>query len=281
MLNNLIENRLGWRRDEVLVEYEPDGLTNENYTISRNGERFVIRIPNEDSTRLLGINRSAEFRALEAVKTLGIGPEVVHFDPSSGVMISRYIDGRKISSEAMKSESNIARTTKLLKAVHQLEAIPFSFSPYDDIVNRIAVARKREIRLPEGLGELEKKLEEIRQEREKDTSARGLCHNDPFYNNFLDDGTLKLLDWEYAGMGDIFFDLAAMSSFFSEDHKRRMLELYFGEYSELNRMKLAQMAFVVSFWNGMWAVLQEDICGNKGTYGEMVKHIFDSLKKRA
>ena len=38
------------------------------------------------------------------------------------------------------------------------------------------------------------------------------CHNDLLTANFLDDGTrLRILDWEYAGMGDRFFDLANFS----------------------------------------------------------------------
>ena len=39
------------------------------------------------------------------------------------------------------------------------------------------------------------------------------CHNDLLTANFLDDGErLRILDWEYAGMGDRFFDLANFAS---------------------------------------------------------------------
>ena len=35
------------------------------------------------------------------------------------------------------------------------------------------------------------------------------CHNDLLTANFIDDGTrIRIVDWEYAGMGDRFFDLA-------------------------------------------------------------------------
>src|SRR5206468_4304675 len=33
------------------------------------------------------------------------------------------------------------------------------------------------------------------------------CHNDLLNENFLDDGTVRIIDYEYAGMGDLFFDL--------------------------------------------------------------------------
>ena len=35
------------------------------------------------------------------------------------------------------------------------------------------------------------------------------CHNDLLNANFIDDGRrVRIVDWEYAGMGDVFFDLA-------------------------------------------------------------------------
>ena len=34
------------------------------------------------------------------------------------------------------------------------------------------------------------------------------CHNDLLNANFIDDGErIRIVDWEYAGMGDPFFDL--------------------------------------------------------------------------
>ena len=38
------------------------------------------------------------------------------------------------------------------------------------------------------------------------------CHNDLLNANFIDDGTrIRIIDWEYAGMGDPFFDLGNFS----------------------------------------------------------------------
>ena len=38
------------------------------------------------------------------------------------------------------------------------------------------------------------------------------CHNDLLNANFIDDGArIRIVDWEYAGMGDPFFDLGNFS----------------------------------------------------------------------
>ena len=43
----------------------------------------------------------------------------------------------------------------------------------------------------------------------RSTDAHVPCHNDLLNANFLEDGErLWIVDWEYAGMGDRFFDLA-------------------------------------------------------------------------
>src|SRR5207253_3111611 len=44
-------------------------------------------------------------------------------------------------------------------------------------------------------------------ERALSAHAPVLCHNDLLNANFIDDGvSIRIVDWEYAGMGDRFFD---------------------------------------------------------------------------
>ena len=58
------------------------------------------------------------------------------------------------------------------------------------------------------------------------------CHNDLLAGNLLQAGDrLMLVDWEYAGMNDRFFDLAnlAVNNGLEPDDEARLLEAYFGE----------------------------------------------------
>ncbi len=67
---------------------------------------------------------------------------------------------------------------------------------------------ERDIRFPDDFDRLHRQLDTIPARPGSDAC---LCHNDLLNANFLDDGTLRILDWEYAGMGDAFFDLANFS----------------------------------------------------------------------
>jgi thiamine kinase-like enzyme len=62
-----------------------------------------------------------------------------------------------------------------------------------------------------------KKMREAEKALLKDPYTPTPCHNDLLNLNWLDEevagdiGEIRLLDWEYAGMGDIFFDLGNFS----------------------------------------------------------------------
>ncbi len=87
------------------------------------------------------------------------------------------------------------------------------------------------------------------------------CHNDLLNANFLDDGAIKIVDWEYAGMGDRFFDLANLSvnNEFGPDEDRELMSAYFGMVRDEDLASLQQMKFMSDFREAMWGVLQSGI----------------------
>ena len=87
------------------------------------------------------------------------------------------------------------------------------------------------------------------------------CHNDLLNANFLDDGSVRIVDWEYAGMGDRFFDLAnfSVNHEFDVDDDRRLLRAYFDAEREGDLASLRLMRFMSDFREAMWGVLQSGI----------------------
>ena len=87
------------------------------------------------------------------------------------------------------------------------------------------------------------------------------CHNDLLNANFLDDSSIRIVDWEYAGMGDRFFDLAnfSVNHEFEVEDDRRLLETYFGEARDDDLASLRMMRFMSDFREAMWGVLQSGI----------------------
>ena len=88
------------------------------------------------------------------------------------------------------------------------------------------------------------------------------CHNDLLNANFIDDGTrIRIVDWEYAGMGDPFFDLGN----FSINHEltpRRTPCSWRPTTARSAPRRLARltlMRVVSDFREAMWGVLQQGI----------------------
>ena len=93
-------------------------------------------------------------------------------------------------------------------------------------------------------------------------AARRPCHNDLLNANFLDDGErIRIVDWEYAGMGDVFFDLAnfAINHELDADASGALLEAYFGEVRAEDERALALMRFMSDFREAMWGVVQTGV----------------------
>jgi thiamine kinase-like enzyme len=87
------------------------------------------------------------------------------------------------------------------------------------------------------------------------------CHNDLLNANFLDDGEIRIVDWEYAGMGDRFFDLAnfSVNHEFAVEDDGRLLAAYFGTERQTDLAALRLMRFMSDFREAMWGVLQSGI----------------------
>jgi thiamine kinase-like enzyme len=279
IMYKIIMENLGWESSDISIKYQKEGLTNQNYIISKDNAKYVVRISGVYSNEL-GIRRNAEYAAMKAVEKIGIGPELIYFSTYNGNMITKYIDGRKCTKDDMTLSKNIPRFAGAMKKVHSLDSIPYNFSPYEDIESRIKYAVKNNLELPDSLNSLIEKLNIIKREREKiDNDYIVLCHNDPFSVNFLDDGNLRLLDWEYAGMGDVFFDLAAVCMFYSLEQKEEFLKYYFGSLDTQMMKSLKQMTCVVVFWNAMWAVIQTGIKGHSHDFKTMSKGMFAKLER--
>ena len=261
---------------EIQVERQPGGLTNANHLLTVDGQRYVLRIGGANTDQL-GIDRHIEREAVLAVSAAGIAPEVVLFLPE-GHMITRYVEGHEWTVDEFKKPTVIRRVAETMTRVHALPPISGTFSPYRDIEQRLQVARERGTPLPDHLDRCLDRMVEI--ERLRAGAPQMFCHNDPFPNNFLDAGRVLLLDWEFAGMGDLFYDLASVCHFFAPEQKSLLLEAYFGEATDETMAVLEMMWFIVAFWNGAWALLQIGNPNADFDYRQMVQNVFGRMLQR-
>jgi len=276
LVNNVLARVDAWRGvNQIGVTPIQGGKTNRNYLVTVEGERFVLRISGENTTAL-NIDRSRERAATLAAASIGLAPEVVAFLLPEGHLVTRFIpNGLEWTNEDLKRPEIISLVADVLRCVHALPAIDGEFNPYEDIEKRLATAGERGLALPERLLDLRAKLVEICRIRDQALGGRrALCHNDPWHNNFLYDGKVRLLDWEMAGMGDPFFDIASLTCFYSPEQKRAFLMHYAGEARNEDLEAIEQMIFVAIFWNATWALMQIGVTYADYDYKAMADNMF-------
>jgi thiamine kinase-like enzyme len=248
----------GWDDPGLKVTPLGGGITNHNFRVDVGGESFVLRLVGEN-TDLLGIDREAEYAANRAAAAVGVAPEVVYFLRPEGCLVTRFIKGRSIGSEAIGRPEMIARVAQALLRVHALPLIPATFSAFAVVESYAQLAREHGAAFPSGFDGLRRELETIQAHLPGSTPRP--CHNDLLNANFLDDGALRILDWEYAGMGDTFFDLANFSRNhdFDEEQDRLLLQAYSGRATPQALARLRLMRVASDMREAMWGLLQSGI----------------------
>jgi thiamine kinase-like enzyme len=229
------------------------GITNRNYRVRFAGRECVVRLPGKD-TELLGIDREAERAATAAAAALGIGPDVVGFEPERGCLVTGFIEARPVPPEELRTR--VTEVAAALKAIHSGPALPATFSPFQRARDYERTARERGGTIPDAYPEVRRIADEIEAALSTDPVP---CHNDLLTANFLDDGErLRILDWEYAGMGDRYFDLANFSNHhdLSVPEMEALIAAYFGESTPGRLARVQLMRPMAAFWEGMWGVVQ-------------------------
>ena len=265
-----VEQAVGrlWPGQHVDVEALGGGITNHNFKVRVDGEALVLRIGGKD-TALLGIDREHEHEAARMAARLGIGPEVVRFE--DGVLVTRFVDG-----EVGRADPRTVGT--LLRRLHDAPAIAGRFDSFRVVEAYAAAVSERGRSLPDAFGrahELAGQIEALRRAAPSVT-----CHNDLLAANFIDDGErVWVVDWEYAGMGDPFFDLAnfAVNNGLDEDGESALLEAY----GSSDTRALTLMRFMSDFREAMWGVVQQTISELDFDFEAYADEHFERLERTA
>jgi thiamine kinase-like enzyme len=239
------------------------GITNRNFRVDAAGtaDRWVIRLAGND-THLLGISREVEHAATVAAAGVGVGPEVTAFIRPEGYLVTRFIVGSPVSAESVRQPQTLRRVADSLRRIHDGPAIPGLFVPLRICEAYRALALERGVPIPAAYDLATAIGRRIEGAFLADPLDLRPCHNDLLNANFIDDGArIRIIDWEYAGMGDPFFDLGnfSINHELTEAQDRILLAAYDGEVRPARLARLTLMRVVSEFREAMWGVLQQGI----------------------
>jgi thiamine kinase-like enzyme len=240
------------------------GITNRNFRVNFGGTDYVVRLPGKD-TDLLGIDREAERLATKEAAELGLGPKVGAMLDHPPALVTWFVESREVTAAELREPACIEEVARGLHGFHESGLkLPTDFYVTQIADDYAKVSQARGGTLPDSFqharDNARKVVKAVRRHEEHQPVP---CHNDLLTANFLTDGEhLVIVDWEYAGMGDRFFDLGnfAVNNELGDEDEDRLLAGYFGEPATPRRQAALKLfRFMSDFREAMWGVVQTSV----------------------
>lgn len=222
-------------RSSQIIE---NGFCNENYNIN---DAFVLRIPKDNADETL--NYKHENIVYKTIEPLKISEKVVYFDENTGIKISKFVHNAR-QYKTTPTNEQITYLAKTLKKLHSSNLkVPFGYQMF----YRLSIYKKSLFEDEYIDTKIEKQIiKDVQKIFAKDEMV--LCHNDLVQNNLLFKfNGLTLIDWEYSGMNNFYFDLASFISEnnLNDEQKEFFLSKYFG--AKLNDLKRKKVNIFINF----------------------------------
>jgi thiamine kinase-like enzyme len=261
------------------------GITNRNYRARFGGRDYVVRLPSPDAP-ILSIERAAERLANECAAKLGLAPAVAAVLDDPPVSVTEFVDGVAMVATDLQDPDALVAVAVALRRVHGSGAVlPHAFSAFRLVEDYAATARARGATLPGGYEEALDCAHRVELSLRHPEHGPVPCHNDLLPANFIRDGErIWIVDWEYAGMGDRWFDLGnfAVNNELSADAEALLIEAYFDEPPLPRRSAtLALMRFMSDFREAMWGVVQSVVSDLDFDFTGYAERHFDRLHASA
>ncbi|MGY3189332.1 phosphotransferase [Lysinibacillus sp. TE18511] len=278
-ISNYLHQSIGTQPEEIKKIEFSGGMTNKNYKITLiDGNELQIRIPGAGTNSL--VNRNNEIINTKAIESLEINVPTFYFNPHDGVKIAKYVkNAETLSKQSAGITSNMEKISFILSKLHASNVKmnnDFSFINIIQDYESFIINKTNHYYIDNKYPNFSKQKERIVYLNEKIQQLESFflcpCHNDLVPENFIKsrDGKIFLIDWEYSGYNNPFWDLAAfiLESELTNMEEQLFLELYFQralleeEYFQLDFYKAVQDIL----WS-LWTIVKELHGESFGDYG--------------
>lgn len=250
------------------------GMTNRNFKVTWSNESYVLRIPGNGTEGMI-VRENEDYNSRLAYQ-LKITPEIFYLDVKSGVKLVQYIEGAETLNNATIQYMN--HLEKVIIDLRILHTSGVRFNNDFNVFKEIRVYEELLERVKgwmyEGYSELRPYIFALADRLNQLGVTLVPCHNDLVAENFVKnvDGKIYLIDWEYSGMNDPLWDLAALfiESSFSEGNQQRALSLYYdNNIPQCVTEKILIYQILMDILWSIWTRIKETQGDDFGNYGLM------------
>jgi thiamine kinase-like enzyme len=201
-------------------------------------------------------------------------------------LVTEFIDCEPMSAEDLREPGTMGEVAATLRRVHDSPGgVPTDFDSFRVVEEYAETASGRGAEIPSDYREAHELSSKIESALSGPEHEPVPCHNDLLDGNFLRaKGQVWIVDWEYAGMGNRYFDLAnfAINNELPESQQPDLLSRYYDEEpapAQIAALRL--MMFMSDFREAMWGVVQSVTSDLDFDFDDYASTHFARLKKTA
>jgi thiamine kinase-like enzyme len=257
------------------------GITNHNFRARFGSRDVVVRLPGND-TELLGSDRSGERESNRLAAAAGVAPEVLAGLDDPVVLVTAFVEGPTLEAADLREPAALAEVAAALRTVHGCAATRARFDAFRLVEDYAAATRSRGGEVPAAYEVAHAAAARIESVPRFTGEVPVLCHNDLLPANFIDTPAgIRLVDWEYAGMGNRWFDLGnfAVNNELGPAEEEAFLNAYLeAPPAPADLAALRLMRLMSDFREAMWGVVQSAISDLDFDFDDYAKKHFDRLR---
>ncbi|TDF39730.1 hypothetical protein EYS14_09500 [Alteromonadaceae bacterium M269] len=179
---------------------QQQGLSNSAYQLIYEGKLYFLKVL--DSNHFIQLARKQLFELQGVLADKSFAPEAIYLDPQERFQIDAWVDGKTLSEATLTTTDKLATLAVTMAAIHTVEVTIPELNLRADwftYYNKIGTDLDEEI------------YERINryETRYQATNEKVLCHNDLALAHCHANNPKLAYDWEYAAIGNRFYDLAS------------------------------------------------------------------------
>lgn len=264
-IKNIIQEKLSLPLSSISQVSFLGGMTNKNYIVNTETDSYVVRIPGAMTENL--IVRDNEAANSLAMSEAGFNVETCFFDSTSGIKITKYLsESCTLDHQSIKNFSNLKFIAEKLYLLHQSPIkLANRFDVFEEFDKYMGLLKNKAhfYQYNDSIADLLVFFQTIQLYFSQNMTSLTVCHNDLVPENILlKENNVYFIDWEYSGMNDPMFDIAAflLEAKLDKTQQDFFLQCYFKKPEEIKEasVKIAFYQFTQDVLWFVWTLVKEE-----------------------
>lgn len=237
---SIIATSLGVNKNEIMdIEVLKKGMTNRSFLFCCRDKRYIMRIPGEGTDQL--INRREEADVYKEIGDKNICDDIVYINPDNGYKITAFLENSRVCDP--ENQDDLKACMKRLREFHGMKLqVEHEFDIYKQMEFYESLWDGKPS-IYRDYAKTKSHVLELKKYIDEHAGGKVLTHIDAVPDNFMftENGDIRLIDWEYAGMQDPHVDIAMFCIYALYDRKQvdNLIDLYFeGVCPRATRLKI-------------------------------------------